>query len=360
MDSRLLRVWAVISPYVYVLVLGVAAWLVIDATIEHDRSTLSFARRDALVLLFGCLLLAWVGFHLARRRSPTFSFSRVGDLRRTQRGIVSWLAPLPRALRIVAVGLIAVALARPQTYAREVIELEGIDIMLVLDLSKSMSERDLRRNRLDAAQRTIRQFIKNRNDRVGLVIFAKNAMLQCPLTLDMSALDRIVAELQIGDIEPMGTAIGDGVGLAVAALRRSDAKSRVVILLTDGDSNVVNEMNPDEALAAAKERGIRVFTVLMGRESDGPLTDELGRRAYGTNPALLKQMAEESHGRYFHAGDTEALARGFEEVRSTLEKSKHKEVRRVPTELFPRFVFAALGLLLIEVVLALTRLRRFP
>jgi Ca-activated chloride channel homolog len=258
----------------------------------------------------------------------------------------------------VAVGLLALALARPQTYAREVVELEGIDIMIVLDLSRSMSERDLRRNRLDAAQRTIRQFITRRNDRVGLVIFGRNAMLQCPLTLDMSALDRIVAELQVGDIDPMGTAIGDAVGLAVAALRRSDARSKVIILLTDGDSNVVNLMTPEEALAAARERDIRIFTVLMGRES--PAADELGRRAYGTNPDLLRTMATESDGRHFRAGDTEALARGFEEVRATLEKSKRKEVRRVPTELYASFAGPALVLLLLEVLLSLTRLRRFP
>ncbi len=360
MPDRLRRVGAALVPYAFVVAIAAGAAVVIDALAVRERGNLEFARRDALILLLSCVLLAWVGFHLHRRRAATFSFSRVGDMRRARRGLVSWLAPLPRALRLVAVGLIVIALARPQTYAREVVELEGIDIMLVLDLSKSMTERDLRKNRLDAAQRTIRRFIKGRNDRVGMVVFARNAMLQCPLTLDMSALDRIVAELQIGDIEPMGTAIGDGVGLAVASLRRSDARSKVIILLTDGDSNVVNEMNPEESLAAAVERGIRVFTVLMGRESDTPHVDELGRRAYGTNPALLKKMASESGGRYYHAGDTEALARGFEEVRATLEKSKRKEVRRVPTELFPAFVMPALALLLLEVLLSLTRLRRFP
>lgn len=361
MRERGARFLSALVPYGYVLLLAAGVALIIDATIATDRGTLSFARRDALVLLLGCVLLAWVGFHLYRRRNATFSFSRVADLRNTRRGLVSWLAPLPRALRLVAVGLIALALARPQTYAREVIELEGIDIMLVLDLSKSMSERDLSRNRLDAAQRTIRRFIKGRNDRVGLVVFAKNSMLQCPLTLDMRALDRIVAELQISDIDPMGTAIGDGVGLAVASLRRSDARSRVVILLTDGDSNVVNEMSPEEALAAAKERGIRIFTVLMGREIEPTAEGGPERpRGYGTNPKLLRTMASESNGRYFHAGDTEALARGFEEVRATLEKSKRKEIRRVPTELFAVFVTPALGLLLLEILLSLTRLRRFP
>jgi Ca-activated chloride channel homolog len=349
-----------LAPYAYVVIVAGAVALGIDATITHDRGTMTFARRDTLLLLGACALLMWVGFHLARRRSATFSFSRVAELGQTRRGIISWLTPLPRALRVVAVGLIVLALARPQTYAREEIELEGIDIMLVLDMSKSMSERDLRRNRIDAAQRTIRSFLQRRNDRIGLVIFGKQAMMQCPLTLDTSVLDKMVAALQIGDIDPMGTAIGDAVGLAVAALRRSDAKSKVIILLTDGDSNVVNKMTPDEALAAAKDKGIRIFTMLMGREAVGPTLDELGQRSYGTNPALLKRMAAESNGRYFHAGDTEALEKGFEEVRATLEKSKRKEVRRVPTELFPRFVMPALGLLLLELFLNLTRFRRFP
>jgi Ca-activated chloride channel homolog len=358
MGARLGRAVALLLPYAYVLALAGLVAVLIDATIDDSRGTLTFAEADVLILLLGCALLAWVGFHLHRRRSATFAFSRVEDLRQSGRGFVSWLAPLPRALRLVAVGLIVLALARPQTVAREVVEIEGIDIMLVLDLSKSMSERDLRRNRLDAAQRTIRRFITGRNDRVGLVIFARNAMLQCPLTLDMTALDRIVAELQIGDIDPMGTAIGDGVGLAVASLRRSDARSKVVILLTDGDSNVVNVMNPEEALAAARERDIRIFTVLMG--SEAALSGEPGRRSYGTNPTLLKEMAAQSGGRYYHAGDTDALARGFEEVRATLEKSKRREVRRVPTELYVHFALPALVLLLLEVLLSLTRLRRFP
>jgi Ca-activated chloride channel family protein len=354
--DRLLRA---LVPYGYVLVVAGVVLAVLAATFEGDRRNVTFAHPGALLLLAACALLSWVGFHLFQRRTATFSFSRVGDLGRTRRGLVSWLAPLPRALRVVAVALVAVALARPQVFAREVVELEGIDIMLVLDLSKSMSERDLKRNRLDAAQRTIREFIKRRNDRVGLVIFGRQAMMQCPLTLDTAVLDHMVAELAIGDIDGQGTAIGDAVGLAVASLARSDAKSKVVVLLTDGDSNVVNEMTPEEALEVAKARGIRIFTILMGRATDGGL-EEPGRRGYATNPALLKKMAAETEGRYFNAGDNEALQAGFEEVRATLEKSKRKEVRRVPTELFPSLVTPALGLLLLEILLGLTRLRKFP
>jgi Ca-activated chloride channel family protein len=183
-------------------------------------------------------------------------------------------------------------------------------------------------------------------------------MLQCPLTTDMASLDRIVADLAIGAIDPMGTAIGDGLGVAVGSLRRSEARSKVIILLTDGDSNVVNVMSPEESIEAAKAKGIRVFTVLMGRELSGG--ESLEMAAYGTNPALLKKIATETNGRYFHAGDTGALERGFAEVRATLEKSKQKEVRRIPTELYPRFVTPALGLLVLEILLAMTRWRRFP
>jgi Ca-activated chloride channel family protein len=354
--DRLRRLAAILAPYGMVLVVAGAAAAIIDARVPAERKAVEWVHPGALALLGGCLLLAWVGFHLHTRRAATFSFSRVADLVRTRRGVMAWLAPLPRALRIVAVGLIAVALARPQTFTREVIDLEGIDIMIVLDLSESMSAKDLRRNRLDAAQRTVRRFIAGKTDRIGLVVFAKRAMLQCPLTVDMDALDRIVADLAIGNIDPMGTAIGDALGVAVASLRRSEAKSKVVILLTDGDSNVVTEMNPDEATAAAKAHDVRVFTVLMGRELPPGASDE----RYGTNPELLQRIAAETNGRYFHAGDTEALERGFAEVRATLEKSKLREERRVPRDLYPLLVAPALGILVLEILLGLTRWRRFP
>jgi Ca-activated chloride channel family protein len=358
MSARTLRILAALAPYGLVVLVGGAVLTAIDLSLPTDRHAVELASPKALWLLAACALLAWTGFALASRRSATFTFSRVGDLAGLRRGAMSWLGSLPRVLRIVAVGLIAVALARPQVVTTEEIAVEGIDIMLVLDLSKSMQERDLARNRLDAAQRTIRSFIRGKSDRIGLVVFAKQAMLQCPLTTDMASLDRIVGDLAIGTIDPMGTAIGDGLGVAVASLRRSEARSKVAILLTDGDSNVVNVMSPDESIEAAKGKKIRVFTVLMGRELVGGEPAEMA--AYGTNPALLKKIASETDGRYFHAGDTGALERGFAEVRATLEKSKQKEIRRIPTELYPRFVTPALGLLVLEIILGMTRWRRFP
>lgn len=357
------RVLVALVPYGLV-VLAVAVLAVpLSDRLRHETtgSALVFRDRGALVLLLAGALLAWVGFHLHLRRAPTFAFSRVGDLARTRRGIVAWLSTLPAVLRVVAVGLIAVALARPQTFRREEIQVEGIDIMLVLDVSKSMEEDDLERNRIDAAQRTIRRFLRGRkNDRIGLVAFAKDATLECPLTLDYRVLDTVVSGIGIGDLDPMGTAIGDGLALAVGSLRRSDAKSKVVILLTDGDSNVAREFGPDQAKELARTAGVRVFTVLIGREDGAVARDGFGRQPYAVNPALLRQIAADTGGRYFNAPDTRALDRGFEEVRATLELSKRREVGKVYGEVFPVLAAPALLLLLLELALSLTRFRRFP
>jgi Ca-activated chloride channel homolog len=357
-QRRLLALW----PYALVLAVAAPVALLVEMLIRRAGVVLSFHRPKVLWLLLSLALVAWVAFHLAARRTPHFLFSRVSDVARAKRRLISWLVPLPRALRLVALGLIVLGLARPQAYVREEIQLEGIDLMLVLDVSKSMEERDLRPNRMEAALRTVRGFLRGRkNDRIGLVTFAREAMLTCPLTIDYGALDTIVAEVRIGELASQGTAIGDGVGLAVASLRRSDAKSKVVVLLTDGDSNVANEMTPDDAIAAAKQRGIRLFTVLVGKEAQAPLDPlDFRRQSYGVNPALLKRMAAETNGRYLNAADTAQLDRVFEEVRATLEKTKRKEIKRTPTELFPFFVVPALALVLLEILLSLTRLRRFP
>ncbi len=352
-------------PYGLLVLIGGAIVLIVTGQLRDlgAAEQILFDDRGALLMLGAVALLSWVLFHLSRTRSASFRFSRHADLVRAGRGPLSYLASLPRVLRVVAVGLVAVALARPQSMHRKEIEVEGIDIMIVLDVSKSMEETDLRHDRLDAAQRTIRHFLTTRkNDRIGLVVFAKQAMLQCPPTLDYAALDRIVSNLALGDIEAMGTAIGDGLGLGLASLRRSDARSKVAILLTDGDSNVVNEMNPDEAKELAKRMGVKVFTVLVGREEgkDGGRRDRFGRQAHAVNPALLKRIAQETGGKYFNAADNDDFERGFEEMAATLEKTKRKEVGKVYTDLYPRFATIAFGLILLELLLSFSWFRRFP
>lgn len=334
---------------------GVWLWREVDAL----RGNEAVALHDpwALGLWAAAAVAAWFGFHRRAARAATFSFSRVSDAAAVPGGWVARLASLPAVLRVCALALLAIALARPQTYRSEDIEVEGIDIMIVLDLSRSMEERDLLRNRLDAGQRTIREFLRRRkNDRIGLVVFAEQAMLQCPLTLDYKSLDQIVADLAIGDVPEMGTAIGDGLGLALASLRRSDAASKVVILLSDGDSNVDNEMDPIAAKEAAEEMGVRVFTILLGRED----AVARGGSRYAVNPELLKQIAADTGGMYFRAGDNAALERSFAKVRDTLEKTRRRVTGKVFGEIFAPFALAALVLLVLELALAMTRWRRFP
>lgn len=352
----------------YLLLAGVGGlaalvmWLDIDGV--RAGEPLRWESPWAGVLVGGALLLCWVLLHLRPGRSASFSYSRVPDLLRARRGWVARLADLPAVLRIVAVALIAVALARPQTFKKELLKVEGIDLMFILDLSESMREDDLRRNRLDAGQRTLREFLRarqGRGDRIGLVVFAREAMLQCPLTLDYRALERIVANLGVGDVPEMGTAIGDALGLALASLRRSDAQSKVIILLSDGDSNIVNEMNPEEATELAAAMGVRVFTVLVGSEGAGRQGLAFGGGEHAVNPELLQHIARETGGRYFGAGDDDELAASFAEIREELKKSERRVVGTTPDrELYRRFLVLALLLLGAELALRFSRWRSFP
>jgi Ca-activated chloride channel family protein len=354
-SEQALIAWALL------LLVGGTTALAVWGDLDKQKAGEELAWKNpwAFLLLFGCLLVAWVQFHLRTRRSATFFFSRVHDLSIPRPGWTARLAPFPAVCRVCAIGLIAVALARPQTYREEVRTVEGIDIMIVLDLSKSMEETDLRLNRLDAGQRTIRRFISRReNDRIGLVVFAREALLQCPLTLDYRALDQIVADLMIGDVPELGTAIGDAVGLALAQLRRSEARSKVIILVSDGDSNVAYKMDPEEATRLASKMGVRVFTVLVGREDSG---FPMGGTQYAVNPELLRDIARQTGGSYFRADDDAALEQSFEQIRETLEKTELKVVGRTPDkELYHRYLVPAVVFLLFELLMVMTRWRRFP
>jgi Ca-activated chloride channel family protein len=308
----------------------------------------------ALFLVLGGGLIGFIGFHLHRRRTAAIAFSQVKLVK--TRGIGAYLAPLPTALRIVAVLSISIGLARPETYRIVKHEIDSVDIMLVMDMSKSMEETDLPRDRMDAAQRVIRRFLRrNKNDRIGLVIFGQQAMLQCPLTHDTKILEKIVADLVIGDVPELGTAIGDGLALAVAQLRRSDAKSKVVILLSDGDSNWVTQFDPDEAARAAAEQHIKVYTILVGSET----SDLFG--GMSVNPATLRNIASRTGGEFFRASDYASFDRGFQTVRNQLDTNKRTVTERVPDQqLFLPFALLAAALVFLDFLLSHTRLRRLP
>jgi Ca-activated chloride channel homolog len=308
----------------------------------------------AVLLALGAVIAGVIAFHLHRRRAAAMAFSQVKLMQ--VRGVGALFADLPAALRALAIIALAFGLARPETYRTVKREVDSIDIVIVFDMSKSMEETDMPRDRMDAAQRVVRRFLRrNKNDRIGLVIFGQQAMLQCPLTHDSKMLEKIVADLVIGDVPELGTAIGDGLALAVAQLRRSDAKSKVIILLSDGDSNWVTRFDPDEAARAAQKLGIKVYTLLVGKEE----SDLFG--GMSVNPATLRNIASVTGGEFFRASDYAAFDRGFQTVRTKLDTTKRTVSERVPDkQLFVPFATLAALLLAAELLLSHTRLRRLP
>ena len=354
------KVWPHLVPWLMVAAIGLPLWLWTVEYLDEARAgeTIQWRYPGAFLLALAGVLIGWILFHLRRHHNAALAFTRVGALQKVSRGFFAHVASLPGVLRVLALVAIACALARPQTYRTLEKTTDSIDVMVVFDLSKSMEEQDMqpRRDRFDAAQYVVRQFIAGRKgDRVGLAIFAQGAMLQCPLTLDMEVLDWIVADLKIGDVPESGTAIGDGLGMALGQLKRSDAKSKVVVLLSDGDNNVVTAFTPEESAQMAKEMGVRVFTVLVGAET----SDWFG--GMSVNPETMSNIATITGGQFFRATDVDGFIKSFAEVHKTLDKDKRTVKERVPDkELFlPLLALGAL-LLVLELLLASTRFRRFP
>lgn len=325
---------------------------------------LSFAHPAALALIpLAVALVLYAGINRGAGRRAVLVHSRAGELAARKRGLVSRLADLPMVLRLLVVVLLGMVLARPRTSRPEdEIDVEGIDIVITLDLSGSMAETDLLPTRIDAAKVVIRNFVRQRpTDRIGLVVFAKDAYTHVPLTLDHGTMLRMLGELQLELIDGKGTAIGNGLGVALARLRRSDARSRVIILLTDGDSNAGN-ISPLQAAEYAKKLGVKIYTVLAGDNdsSDVPAAPGAARQRYPVNPKLLEQIATMTGGTPYLATDTRALARQFQNILEDLEKSRIRDRGVLYAELYPRFLWPAFVVLLLELALRLGRLRRLP
>jgi Ca-activated chloride channel homolog len=363
--DRVLRVARGLVPWGLVVGLGAIGTLCVMRYFHVVRGPEQIVWRSprAVLLLAAAAFVGVLAFHLHRRRAAAMAFSQTQLVRRV--GVAAWLSDLPGVLRVLAIAALAVALARPETYRTRKHEIDTIDIMLVVDMSKSMEETDLPRDRLDAAQRVIRRFLRRTtHDRIGLVVFGQQAMLQCPLTLDTKVLEQIVTDLAIGDVPELGTAIGDGLGLALSQLRddrreigpeAAPAKSKVVILLSDGDSNWVTRFEPEEAARVARDMGVKVYTILVGREE----SDLFG--GMSVNPATLRSIAAVTGGEFFRATDYDSFDKGFQTVRSKLDTTKRVEIERVPDkQLFVPLAILGLVLLGIELVLSHTRLRRLP
>ena len=354
-----------VTPWLLVAVLGALAALVIVRYFNAVRGSerIVWRARRAVLLVAAAGFVGVVAFHLQRRRAAAMAFSQTHLVRRI--GWAAWLSDLPGVLRVLAIAALALALARPETYRTLRHEIDTIDIMLVVDMSKSMEEGDLPRDRLDAAQRVIRRFLRrSSHDRIGLVVFGQQAMLQCPLTLDTKVLEQVVTDLAIGDVPELGTAIGDGLALALSQLRDdrrelapddAPTKSKVVILLSDGDSNWVTRFEPEEAARVARDMGVKVYTVLVGREE----SDLFG--SMSVNPATLRSIATMTGGEFFRATDYDSFDRGFQAVRNKLDKTKRVEIERIPDkQMFVPLALLALILVGIELVLSHTWLRRLP
>ena len=346
-------------PYVLIAAVCVPiaiAYFVVMRDVEGFR----FAHPFALALIPPAVaLVAWAGLARAPGRRGVFTYSRAAELAAQRPGLVTRLRDLPTVLRLAAVTLLGVTLARPQsTSVTEDLELEGIDIVIALDLSGSMQETDLVPNRLEAAKFVIQEFVRRRpSDRIGLVIFGRDAFTDIPLTLDHGTFLRMLAELHLGIIDGRGTAIGNGIGVALNRLRKSDARSKVIIVLTDGENNAGN-ISPEQAARYAQTLGVRIYTVLAGNddaEARGP-----GQQRQPVNPKLLEQIASMTGGTPYLATDTRALQERFQKILEDLQKSRIHDRGTLYTELYRRFLLPAFALLLLELALRLTRFQRIP
>jgi Ca-activated chloride channel family protein len=333
-------------------------YLVLLRNVEGFR----FAHPGALALVpLAVALVLWAGLRRGPSRRAVFSYSRASELRAQPRGFVARLADLPMVLRVAAVVLIGVALARPQTTrVSDDIEVEGIDIVIALDVSGSMAETDLQPNRLDAAKMVIEDFVRRRpSDRIGLVIFGREAFTDVPLTLDHGTFLRMLSELRLGIVDGHATAIGNGIGVALNRLRHSDAKTKVIIVLTDGENNAGN-ISPEEAARYAQTMKVKIYTILAGNNDPEAANPQTGAQRNPVNPKLLEQIASMTGGTPYLATDTRALAERFQKILEDLEKSRLHDRGIMYSELYRRFLLAGFGLLLLELALGLTRLRRLP
>ncbi|HEX7069316.1 MAG TPA: VWA domain-containing protein [Rhodothermales bacterium] len=303
----------------------------------------------------------------ARRNARGLQFSNVDAAREAPRTVWSRMRHLPSILRLLALVLAIVALARPQE--RDVVEerfAEGVDIVLVLDTSSSMRAQDFRPNRFEAAREVASEFIDGRqSDRVGLVVFAGKAFTQAPLTLDYRFLQSMLQEVEIGIIED-GTAIGTALAMAVNRLKETEAKSKVVILLTDGQNNR-GEIDPVTAAEVAAAMNVRVYTIGVGTHGQAPVVIDhpfTGRQVQmvdvDIDEDMLRSVASKTGGQYFRATDKEKLREIYAQI-AELEKTKIEELSYTSyKERYALFLWPALGLLLAELLLVNTRLRRFP
>ncbi len=310
-------------------------------------------------------MVVWYVFRY-RKSGASIRYSSLKGFSGLTKSWKHYLRHLPFVLQLAGIGLLTVALARPQSSnSWQDVTTEGIDIVIALDISSSMLARDFQPNRLEAAKNVATEFISGRqNDKMGFVVFSGESFTQCPLTTDHAVLINLFKDIESGMIED-GTAIGNGLATSVARLKESDAISKVIILLTDGENNR-GEIAPETAAELAKTFGIRVYTVGVGSIGTAPYPVQT---PFGTqmqdvevkiDEETLQKIADITNGRYFRATNNDKLVQIYEEI-DQLEKSK-MEVKEYSTkdEEFVRYALLA-GLVLVSgLFLKTTLFRNIP
>ena len=330
---------------------------------------LTFANPGLLSLFVLIPILIFWYFRWNKKRFGTLRYSNLGVVKSVEKfSRKKKYRHLPFILRLLAISLLILCFARPQSsHTEEEVITEGVDIVLALDISSSMLAEDFKpNNRLEAAKLVAKDFIKGRkNDRIGMVVFAAKSFTQCPLTLDYGILLNFIDEVESGMIED-GTAIGMAIANAANRLRDSKAKSKIVILLTDGQNNK-GQLDPITAAKVAQAFDIRIYTVGVGKRGTAlyPVDDPIFGKRYVQMPVqidekTLKAIAKITKGSYYRATDKESLDKIFQEI-DQLEKTKIeiKQFSRFK-ELFSTYLFMALGLIVVEIVLTNTKFRKIP
>ena len=303
----------------------------------------------------------WVG-----RQRATLLVSTLGS-GRAPRTLRYWLRHLPQALRLISLSLFIVALARPvEQHAESETTIEGIDIVLAMDISGSMLAQDFKPNRIESSKKIASEFVADRHgDRLSIVAFAGEAFTQCPLTSDRSAVQTSLARLRSGIIDD-GTAIGNGLATAINRLRESSSKSKVVVLLTDGVNNS-GSMSPLMAADIAKNMGIKVYTIGVGRRGQAPtpVMDAFGNVGLAMmnveiDEELLREISSLTGGKYFRAENAEALTKIYDEI-DQMEKSKVEINDYISyEELYLGWLIWGLILLIAELLISRVVLNRLP
>jgi Ca-activated chloride channel family protein len=326
----------------------------------------------ALVIFLAGLLLvvAMLLFYFRRKQfqSATLKYSDVRIVKRAARSNRQRYRFVLAVLRVLAVAFLLIAFARPRS-GTEVTDVtsEGVDIMMALDVSSSMMAEDFKpHNRLYVAKEELKKFVQKRvNDRIGLVVFARYAYTQCPLTTDYGVLLNFVDQVDFGSVDD-GTAIGMGIATAVNRLRESEAKSKVIILLTDGENNA-GEIDPITSANLAQAMNMKVYTIGCGKPGNAmfPVQDPIFGKRYIYQPTridekTLKEIADRTGGKYYRAKSGEELE-GIYSTIDQLEKTEIKIASHVQyRELFHAFIYLGLAFLTLEIVLANSYFRKLP